>query len=210
MLAKKEKKQMDKFLKNLSDIDKEILSVTAEILGKNGFAKTDMETVAKKVGVGKGTIYRHFGNKQQIVEKSIEWIITPVKQKVLSIILSEQFSIDTIESIMFFYIDYIWSKRFFFRSLIESVANEMSGIDRKRIQTKHIERFKIFLPIILKLKEDGIVKSSLSADYLSFILVGMMDTTVMHWIDSKKKIFDEEEFNEFIKIVRILLTKEVK
>jgi len=43
-----------------------MLDAAVEVFAANGFAQTDVQVIADRVGVGKGTIYRHFGNKEAL------------------------------------------------------------------------------------------------------------------------------------------------
>jgi len=42
----------------------EILDVAIRIFASKGFAEADVQRIADDAGVGKGTVYRHFGNKE--------------------------------------------------------------------------------------------------------------------------------------------------
>lgn len=42
----------------------EILCAALQVFAEHGFANTDVQVIADQVGVGKGTVYRHFGNKE--------------------------------------------------------------------------------------------------------------------------------------------------
>lgn len=42
-----------------------ILKHAVRVFAKEGFRNTDVQTIADLAGVGKGTVYRHFGNKEQ-------------------------------------------------------------------------------------------------------------------------------------------------
>ena len=44
----------------------EILDVAVDAFASQGFVQTDVQAIADRVGVGKGTIYRHFGNKESL------------------------------------------------------------------------------------------------------------------------------------------------
>lgn len=44
----------------------EILDVAIRIFSAEGFAEADVQQIADEAGVGKGTVYRHFGNKEQL------------------------------------------------------------------------------------------------------------------------------------------------
>jgi len=44
----------------------EILDAAVETFAAKGYAQTDVQEIADRVGVGKGTVYRHFGNKEAL------------------------------------------------------------------------------------------------------------------------------------------------
>jgi AcrR family transcriptional regulator len=44
----------------------EILDAAVGIFAAKGYAQTDVQEIANRVGVGKGTVYRHFGNKEAL------------------------------------------------------------------------------------------------------------------------------------------------
>jgi len=43
-----------------------ILQACFELFAERGFRSTDVEAVAERAGVGKGTVYRYFGNKEEL------------------------------------------------------------------------------------------------------------------------------------------------
>lgn len=43
-----------------------ILEIALKIFAKEGFRNTDVQVIADLAGVGKGTVYRYFGNKEQL------------------------------------------------------------------------------------------------------------------------------------------------
>lgn len=44
----------------------EILDRAIDLFAANGFAATDLQVLADDLGIGKGTLYRHFGNKEKL------------------------------------------------------------------------------------------------------------------------------------------------
>ena len=44
----------------------EILSAAVELFARQGFAATEVQQIADRAGVGKGTVYRHFVNKDKL------------------------------------------------------------------------------------------------------------------------------------------------
>jgi AcrR family transcriptional regulator len=66
----------------------QILETALKVFAREGFAETDVQVIADLAKVGKGTIYRHFGNKRELflttarhcVEKLGEFISEQVKE----------------------------------------------------------------------------------------------------------------------------------
>lgn len=52
--------------------EREIISVASDMFAKNGYHLTDLEVVADKIGIGKGTIYRYFSSKQSLFTAVLE------------------------------------------------------------------------------------------------------------------------------------------
>jgi len=50
----------------------DILSAAAELFAKSGYHLTDVEVIADKLGVGKGTIYRYFPTKEKLFTAVME------------------------------------------------------------------------------------------------------------------------------------------
>lgn len=44
----------------------EILAAAVELFARQGFAATEVQQIADRAGVGKGTVYRHFVNKEKL------------------------------------------------------------------------------------------------------------------------------------------------
>lgn len=61
-----EKNEIMTTQKQLSKRKREILDVARRIFAKNGFRRTQVEMIADELGIGKGTIYRHFGSKKSL------------------------------------------------------------------------------------------------------------------------------------------------
>jgi AcrR family transcriptional regulator len=60
----------------------EILSAALQVFAEHGFANADVQWIADRVGVGKGTVYRHFGNKEQLFRScachSRQWLTAQI------------------------------------------------------------------------------------------------------------------------------------
>jgi len=58
----------------VADIRTRVLEAALDCVGRNGFARTTVEEVARASGVSRATVYRHFpGGRDQIVSDVISW-----------------------------------------------------------------------------------------------------------------------------------------
>ncbi|AKF85222.1 transcriptional regulator, TetR family [Myxococcus fulvus] len=55
-----------------SDPRTAILNAAGEVFGRYGFKKASVEDIAKRAGVGKGSIYLHFENKEALFEACVK------------------------------------------------------------------------------------------------------------------------------------------
>ncbi|QDU29771.1 HTH-type transcriptional repressor Bm3R1 [Anatilimnocola aggregata] len=51
---------------SLSERDREILLAATRLFAREGYAQTDVQEIADAAGIGKGTVYRTFGNKENL------------------------------------------------------------------------------------------------------------------------------------------------
>jgi AcrR family transcriptional regulator len=51
----------------------EILTVAASAFAAHGFAATDVQDIASRLGISKGTIYRYFPSKEGLFLAAVEW-----------------------------------------------------------------------------------------------------------------------------------------
>jgi AcrR family transcriptional regulator len=69
-----------------TDRGRAILRVALKVFAKEGFANADVQVIADLAGVGKGTVYRQFGNKEELflatVKASVEWLAEYVGEAV--------------------------------------------------------------------------------------------------------------------------------
>jgi len=55
---------------------KEIIDASLEIIFEEGMAKLTMRNIASKIGVSEAALYKHFENKQEVVENLIDFYFT--------------------------------------------------------------------------------------------------------------------------------------
>lgn len=67
-----------------------ILANSLRVFAKEGFGGTDVQVIADLASVGKGTVYRHFGNKQQLFLATAKYCLEQLGEFVLAELGGEQ------------------------------------------------------------------------------------------------------------------------
>jgi AcrR family transcriptional regulator len=57
-----------------------ILAAAVHVFAREGFRGTDVQEVAERAGVGKGTVYRYFGDKQELFWDTVYWVLEKMDQ----------------------------------------------------------------------------------------------------------------------------------
>ena len=56
----------------MGDTRERIAEVALELFAQNGYSGTSMSDIAKKIGITKGALYRHYTGKQEIFDRIVE------------------------------------------------------------------------------------------------------------------------------------------
>jgi AcrR family transcriptional regulator len=60
----------------------EILRVAAELFAQHGYAGTDTQRLADKLGVGKGTLYRYFSSKEDLFLATVDRVMREMRRTI--------------------------------------------------------------------------------------------------------------------------------
>ena len=87
----------------------EILEAAASIFAANGFAGTQVQTIADKLGVGNGTLYRYFPTKEELFLAAVERGLAELTNTVEPLMTADLEPVETLQQIIKAYL------RFFHR-----------------------------------------------------------------------------------------------
>lgn len=172
----------------------DILASARVLFREKGFHKTKMEEIALKAGVGKGTIYEYFKNKQEIFDETcIEYVESIYlnmkglshmdicfKDKILMLFKERKDSV--YEEYEKNPIDYIMSYK---NSISEKVLIAMFA----RISDMN----KIIIEIINQGKEEGVVKKDIPSDIVACFIVGTLKEYFNNKFHKKESDFSGED-----------------
>jgi TetR/AcrR family fatty acid metabolism transcriptional regulator len=97
-----------------------ILIAARKEFAKNGFHQTVVSDIASAAGVGKGTVYRHFGNKEQLFATLIKHGSYELRDRIEAAVSSGENPLESLQNCLDTYFDFFRNSR----ELIEIVLTE--------------------------------------------------------------------------------------
>ncbi|MFQ5514019.1 MAG: PAS domain S-box protein [Myxococcota bacterium] len=127
-----------------------ILDAAEECFAEEGFERTRLEDVAKKVGVQRGAIFHYFAGKQELYEAVLTRLGETLMQRLLDTGVGRGPLPERIEAALVTWIDFAGERPAFSRIILRLAA------DRPRAERPTVERFvKPFLALLEQTLKEG-------------------------------------------------------
>ncbi|MCA9734985.1 TetR/AcrR family transcriptional regulator [candidate division KSB1 bacterium] len=168
-------------MKEFSAQQKEIIRAAIELIAESGIQSVTIKKLSQKIGIAESAIYRHFENKLEILlgilsqfrsskMEALEYIqaadATEIEQ--LQMVFSERFKQFTRNPAI---TAVIFSEEIFQND--KRLADEVYAIMNSSL--------KMILSIIQRGQQNKSIRSDISADQLSLIIIGALRLLVVRW-----------------------------
>lgn len=192
----------------LKDKEETILNAAFEVFRTNGFTNSSMKDIAAEAGLGKGTIYEYFQNKEdlflQVVEAKLSHFFNEISRRIrdkitLREILNEiiKFTQETMEE-----------AEFFFKFMMIGEFFEMSSQLKQRLFEMILSHREESVKVLRELFEKGSLDGTLREFDWEFAanlipeMIGAYCTFKVHisgdcWFQQQKDL-DREKMIDFI------------
>lgn len=173
----------------------EILTAAMRIFAKKGVANTTMSDVAEAAGIGKGTIYEYFKNKDDIFAEAFRHFMDVMENIMAKRLFKLQDPIEKLEEMILGWIESIQSHSFEFMEILMDFWAE--GVRHKE-KTTVFDLNKIYYEyraMIVGILEDGISGGSIkkvNTKITASIIIGSIDGIMLQWI-LDNDVFDLNE-----------------
>ncbi|WP_297520549.1 TetR/AcrR family transcriptional regulator [uncultured Clostridium sp.] len=191
----------------MTEKKKKILEVCIELFSEQGFSNVSTSQIAKAAGVAEGTIFKHFGKKEDILIKNI---IPYILESIFAIVVKEfaQENLEINDKGFEKFIHAIVSDRILFLSENKKIAKILitEVMYRKELRIKLFnsipsELKESFFMILDKFRNEGVLGDIENKDVIKFIAGSIFSYAIVSLTIDKE--FDDEE--EIDKIVRFLV-----
>ena len=185
---------MGKRAENSARQRKAILGAAVSVFSKKGFAKAEVGEIARRAGVGKGTIYLYFEDKSQLfaaaVAEGIESIITQLRAELESDLPFLQHIQKLVEKNVSLYLEYSDLTSIFHNELSKSIEPGT----RRQIEQARQRNIDFFSETLADGHRRGYLRK-VDFDLTAVGIVGLLAAVCNHHLHNpgrvdKKQLFD--------------------
>ncbi len=134
---------------NLHDPMKQdsILDAAISIFAGQGFRSTDVQVIADTAGVGKGTVYRYFGNKEALFQAAADAGMQRMEQHINSVVRDDSTLDDHVRAVGMAYADFFQKNPQLVEILIQERAEFRGSIPDTHLfyRQKNRGKFEVVL-----------------------------------------------------------------
>lgn len=157
-----------------------ILHAATELFYQTGYRNTDVQQIADRIGVGKGTIYRHFISKEDLFFASVDRAMLTMEKYIRGKIRDEHNGISRIKLAIKSYIEFFRKHPEFIELFVQERA-EFRLRDVSSYLAHRAKRDTEWRALFQRLHVDGKIRPSnfdLIIDCITNLLYGIMFTKV--------------------------------
>ena len=138
---------------NKPDVAKEtaILREAVFVFAANGCRGADVQEIANRASVGKGTVYRYFGDKQALFWSAVYWVLEQLDAQMIEAIKSQPTAIGRLRAACLTYAKFFEQNPEF----LEIFVLERSEF-RGQAPERHLERHELMIERFSQIFQDGI------------------------------------------------------
>ena len=192
----------------LKDKEEIILNAAFEVFRENGFTNANMKDIAVKAGLGKGTLYEYFQNKEDLFIQVVKVITRSIFDEINSRISDKITLQEILNEIIRFTQETIEEAGFLFKFMMFGEIFEMSSDVKQRlfamILSSREESVNLLRDLFKKGFADGILREFDFEFAANFIpeMIGSYCISKVHIMDDcwsqQQKELDREKMIDFI------------
>jgi AcrR family transcriptional regulator len=193
-------------------VDKEekkndIMMAAVRLFARKGFEKTTISDIAVEAGIGKGTVYEYFSNKEEMIHQSFHFFLKQMEMDFEDILLTDLPAVEKLKQILQAFGNVINAETEGFVTMMFNFWGEaMRSQDTKNIIFTEMKKFyhsyrKIFADIIIEGMQDGSIRKNINPEGVAIIIIGMLDGVMVQWLMDRDVIDYKEILNTLISLI---------
>jgi AcrR family transcriptional regulator len=149
-----------------------IIHSATELFGEKGFEEVLTDEVALRAGVGKGSVYRQFGSKEQLYAAAIIEGFKQVRSRIEAGLEDARSDQERLTTIVRQTLTYFWNRQHFFALLRD--PTRLPRAEETRYRSERGQLARLVSAMLREASAQGRVRADLDFDLLAECLLGMM------------------------------------
>jgi AcrR family transcriptional regulator len=149
-----------------------IIKSAMELFGQKRFDQVLTDEVALRAGVGKGSVYRQFGSKEQLYAAAVIQGFRELRSQIESALVDAQSDRERLTTIVRQAMSFFWTRRQFFVLLRDPTRLPRAQETRYRSERGQLAR--VVSSVLREAGAAGRIRTDLDFDLLAECLLGMM------------------------------------
>ncbi|GAB6139028.1 TetR/AcrR family transcriptional regulator [Halanaerobaculum tunisiense] len=175
-----------------------IFTVAVERFSQKGSTSTTMNEIAKEAGVGKGTLYRYFDDKEGLISSLIETGFEELIEQVQQAVVDLTDPVEKLEEVIAIQLEFYNQNRSFSKFLTREIWGYKDKFEEniKKIRSN-------YTVIVEEIIQQGINNGDfkeVNAETAATSLIGMVNITTLHWFMFKESFPVQEIKDDIINL----------
>ena len=176
----------------------QMLEAAVDKFAQYGAESTTMQEIAQEAGVGKGTLYRYFDNKEDLISSLIETGITELIDQVQEAVADLTSPIEKLEEVIITQLEFYNSNRSFSKFLTREIWGYKDKFEQN-IQ-KIRSNYTVIVEEIIKQGINNGDFKDVNTETAATSLIGMVNITALHWFMFKESFPVQEIKDDIINL----------
>jgi AcrR family transcriptional regulator len=165
-----------------------ILEAVIRQFAKNGFSRTTIKDIALAAGMGKGTVYEYFSNKEEIVREAFRYFMRQLEPDFKGILISEIPAGEKLRQMIealshFIDSEFHETTELMFDFWSECIKDKKAKGGLFKEMTRFYQDYReIFAGIISAGMEEGSFRKDIHPRSAAAVIVGTLDGLLIQWI----------------------------
>ena len=174
-----------------------ILEQSFEALTRDGVRSFTVDSLSRKLGMSKKTIYKFFPTKEDLVDKSGGFFLELIEKKLKRLIATEPNPVIQFVKVMEFIMGHVSNIS------IERLADLKSRFPRvwKKMESFRLARRDDFHEILSKAQKQGFVREDVDIQIISTLYMNIINSTFQPEFFLKNNLTPSDTIHNFLKMV---------
>ncbi len=192
---------------DLSKRQIEIIEAATKLIGKGGVQSLTTKTLAAEMGFSEPALYRHFSDKNEILKSVLMYYREFLRQGLTGIIQSDSTGKEKIKAMIDFQFNHFAKSPAVIMVIFSETSFQFNNQLSQAVSGILLQKRKMVSTIIASGQEEGSIRTDISPEQLTTMIMGSMRFTILRWRLSNFDFDLVDEGKELCRTLDILMEK---